>query len=888
MGEASMLLRVAPFVVCLVVAIGAPASSCRAQEPDADSANEPPAEVQQATTADAQPTSGDSTKGDSAKGEPPAGRQAPEDEIMLREFLVLPPVGVYGRQLLHQNPIDAALASGEWKMPKPGDEVTAAGGKTVAWREGLADSQGRLSGPAVGGGYAVAKVTLPKARVLILQATHHAAACVNGQWLTGDPYGYGWVQLPVQLKAGDNTLLFQVARPGFTAKLVAPPSNVQILTTDTTLPDFAAAHLFRLWAAAPILNATSKPIIGAELRVTIGETTQVTPLPTIAPLTLFKAPFRLPRESGEGDKATIRVALHRPQPNSEAMSPDPSAACELQIRRVEPLARQVHTFLSKVDGSVQAYSVVPASKPLEKNSAGLILALHGLGTDHQEFAKNFEPKEWAHVVVPQNRRPYGFDWQDWGAEDAMEALADARKRLNTDPRRTYITGHGLGGYGAWQLAMRYPDQFAAIGPSAGVVRFGKRGADDPANASPVAALLARSQSSTEAPRLLRNLSQVGVYMLHGANDQKVSPAQSRFMRSRLGEFHSDFVYYERPGAGHWWGPEGVDWPAMNEFFRSHQVPLARDVRRVDFTTDHASLSAECYWARIQQQANSGQPSRVVLERDVDGRTISGRTENVSLLSLDVAGMKPGMRITVRLDDSGQVRTRWPGRSARIWLAKKDSGQWTASREPPPTHKTPRRGGPFKTAFANRALLVYGTGGTKEENEWALAKARYDAQAFWRRGNGALQVMADTDFDASSEPNRNVILYGNSTTNEAWPVLLSTSPVQVRKGRVEVGQQSSVRPETGDDLATLMIRPRLGSTRASVGVVGGTGIHGMRLTNRLRYFVSGTRYPDLLVFGPDVLMTEGPQSGVSDVRAAGDFDNEWNVNSAEILWRDLAL
>ena len=109
--------------------------------------------------------------------------------------------------------------------------------------------------------------------------------------------------------------------------------------------------------------------------------------------------------------------------------------------------------------------------------------------------------------------------------------------------------------------------------------------------------------------------------------------------------------------------------------------------------------------------------------------------------------------------------------------------------------------------------------------------------------------------------RNVILYGNADTNSAWAVLLTDCPVEVKRGAIRVGD----RTETGDDLAVLMVRPRPDSDTALVGVVGGTGPAGMRLTNRLRWFVSGITYPDLMILGPKVL-TEG----TSDIRAWGLF------------------
>ena len=76
---------------------------------------------------------------------------------------------------------------------------------------------------------------------------------------------------------------------------------------------------------------------------------------------------------------------------------------------------------------------------------------------------------------------------------------------------------------------------------------------------------------------------------------------------------------------------------------------------------------------------------------------------------------------------------------------------------------------------------------------------------------------------------------------------------------------AIRPELGDNTGFLFVRPRPGSSTALVGVVGGTGPSGMRLTNRLRYFWSGVSYPDLLILGPRSL-----QLGDRAVRAGLDY------------------
>ena len=55
------------------------------------------------------------------------------------------------------------------------------------------------------------------------------------------------------------------------------------------------------------------------------------------------------------------------------------------------------------------------------------------------MAGSYAPKTWGTVVAPTNRRPYGFDWEDWGRHDAMEVLALAQAKFETDPRQTYLT-----------------------------------------------------------------------------------------------------------------------------------------------------------------------------------------------------------------------------------------------------------------------------------------------------------------------------------------------------------------------------------------------------------------------------------------------------------------
>jgi hypothetical protein len=172
------------------------------------------------------------------------------------------------------------------------------------------------------------------------------------------------------------------------------------------------------------------------------------------------------------------------------------------------------------------------------------------------------------------------------------------------------------------------------------------------------------------------------------------------------------------------------------------------------------------------------------------------------------------------------------------------------------------------------VFVYGTRGTAEENAWAIAKARFDAESFWYRGNASVDVIPDTAFDAARERDRGVILYGNADNNGAWKALLADSHVQITRTAVSVGG----RTVSGSDLACLFLRPRPGSDIACVGVVGGTGLPGLRLNDRMPYFMAGVAYPDLTVFGSEALA-----KGWGGARIAGYFGNDWTVENGEIAW-----
>lgn len=808
---------------------------------------------------------------------------ASSDETVLRDYLVIRPVGRTGRAAIHTDAVEAQIVAGKWSAPQAGDVVE---GTSQKWETATATQDGALNHPALRGGYAYAMVESSSERVMLLEASGHNMVYVNGEPRAGDPYSHGYVRLPVLLKPGENVFLFQVSRGRLSARLTKPKSPVMLSTGDATLPDFIIGEKSELWGAVVVINATSETLNDLQMRAAWKDAKPtITALPTIPPMTVRKVGFRLNGKSPtSGDKCEVTLKLERKR--GSRTQPLDAMTVTLGVRRADQLHKR--TLLSRIDGSVQYYAVRPAQStppPTPPAREGVILpalflTLHGAGVEAIGQAAAYSSKSWGHIVAPTNRRPFGFDWEDWGRLDAMEVLDLAQKTLRTDPTRTYLTGHSMGGHGVWHLGVTFPDRFAAIGPSAGWISFWSyAGGVRENNPTPIVELLQRATTSSDTLALSRNLAKLGIYVLHGGADDNVPVSQARTMNQHLSSFHRDFVYHEQPGAGHWWdasdepGTDCVDWMPMFDFFAHHAMPNDESVRQVEFTTASPGVSAKCHWLTIEAQIRQHRPSSARVRCDPGARRFVGTADNVARLSLNVAHLKNDKPLTIELD--GQKIENITHHGLRITLTRED-GKWVVTPEAPLALKGPHRYGPFKDAFRHRVMFVYGTKGAPEENTWAFAKARFDAETFWYRGNASVDVIPDTAFDATKDRDRNVILYGNADTNAAWNALLADSPVQVRRGSVRIGE----REVTGGNLACLFLRPRPRSDTACVGVVSGTGIVGMRLTDRLPYFLSGVGFPDCIVLGSETLT-----QGSAGIRATGYFGLDWSVAQGEFAWRE---
>lgn len=767
----------------------------------------------------------------------------------------------YGREAIYKDPLAWQLYSGTLNMPEPGGAVT---GVNTVWVKVKADSSGRLGGRGYwGNGYLYLTYQSTEERTAVLHIEGNNAVYVNGALHFGDPYRSGWMYIPIRLKKGLNE--FYVRGEYSKARLLFTNTPLSLNTEDSTVPDIVQGEDNKnLKVGVVIINSSEKDKKNLKIKAVMAGKTVISSLPVVPAMSTRKVPFVVDASSvttlGKNEYSLVLI---------DAGNVVDKRNCVLES--VKSTDKYRATFLSEIDGSLQYYAVAPQTGGSVKG-ASLFLSVHGAGVEAINQVKAYESKEWGTIVSPTNRRPRGFNWEDWGRLDALEVLHIATKKLHPDPRKIYLTGHSMGGHGTWFLGATYSEKWAAIAPCAGYPTLKGYGSADglvpDKGASAIEQVLLRSSNQSDVPALATNYKPMGVYILHGDADPVVSVDYARQMKKILANFHPDNSYYEYPGGNHWYSNESVDWKPLFDYFKWHQRPVDTAVNYIDFKTASPGISASYYWASVMQQQHPLEYSQIVLRRDRAAGTIRGMLSNVKVLRLALNDFSIGQRLRITLDSLNTVVYDVNTSSDTLHLLK-TGNTWSVRKPLPVTEKGPLRYGTFKDPFNHRMVFVYGTSGNRTENEWNLKKAKYDAEAWYYRGNGAIDIVSDKEYSATKYAGRNVIIYGNANSNSLYKEMLKGCPVSVSRNEVKVGD----RIWKGEDLAAYFIWPMSGSAINSVAVVAGTGGKGMSAAEANQYFAGASGFPDLMVFSLDMLKGEG-----SGVKCAGFYNMDWKLGS----------
>ena len=174
---------------------------------------------------------------------------------------------------------------------------------------------------------------------------------------------------------------------------------------------------------------------------------------------------------------------------------------------------------------------LPKRYETSKEKSPLIIYLHGSsrrGTDVNEVKANGLPpvldsKDDFEFIVASPQALSKYRWQEcWQPDDLIVLLDHLLEEYRIDPKRVYLTGLSMGGYGTWAAIGKHADRFAAAVPICG-------GGD---------------------PAWAKSIGDLPVWAFHGEEDRVVPIQRSIEMVEAIRKAGGNAKLTSYPGIGH--------------------------------------------------------------------------------------------------------------------------------------------------------------------------------------------------------------------------------------------------------------------------------------------------------------------------------------------------
>lgn len=692
------------------------------------------------------------------------------------------------------------------------------------WDETTPDAMGTFAPPPAGGtAYFVGELDVPDGVHVFARADVMLGVFARGGAQPGDVYASGKIRVPVATRAGRNLVAFRAlggrGRPR--AELYATRDELYLNLDDVTVPDLPVGEARAQYVGVAVLNLTDAPALDVTASVEANDALEATTvaLPSLPAGAVTQVPFEVrPRRAFTEAGAHVTVALRVASPSLHF-----TYRREVTLDVVAADATHRRSFRSAMDGSAQYMGVVPPRGMVEGPKA-LVLTLHGAGVEAIGQARAYSAKDGMYIVAATNRRPFGFDWEEYGRHDAIEVLEHAQSIYRIDPTRVYLAGHSMGGHGTWNVGVLFPGRFATLGPSAGWSSFySYTGRARPRGA------FARSQASSDTNVYLSNLARRGVYVIHGSADDNVPVREGRAMVAAARMVTSDVVYHEQPGAGHWWdgdaspGADCVDWPPLFEFMRAHTL----DPAELDFTftTPGVWVNPTHAYATLRSAVDPMMDLSITSARA--GDTVTVTTRNVRSMDLSASMLRARGIARVVVD------------GAAFTVGDTDIAVG------PRTGKRPGVHGPFNEALQQPFCFVYPDDGDALYQRYAS----YLVSVWSVNGNGHGCAVPWSAVSPALRRTRNLVYVGipraRVNVPDAIPFTWDDASVSLGDRRFEAAALAFVFPD-GD---------RLGAAVTAA-------MDARHLLYRVQPFTSGFAVPDYMVWN------------ATAAQAAGFFQSDW--------------
>lgn len=209
-------------------------------------------------------------------------------------------------------------------------------------------------------------------------------------------------------------------------------------------------------------------------------------------------------------------------------------------------------------GETFRYQVYVPADYESKRSWPVMVFLHGNGDQGSDGRKQTErglaarirqdPTQFPAIVIfPQAK--VGTRWFNPEMKElVMAALKQTTDEFRGDRRRVYLTGFSMGATGAYRIAHRWPEKFAAVVAVAGRVEPGSRYTPEEIEVDRRANPFVAEPDPFLA--LARGVKAIPMWVFHGDKDEQVPVEQSRRLVDALKKAGAKTRYTEYSGGDH--------------------------------------------------------------------------------------------------------------------------------------------------------------------------------------------------------------------------------------------------------------------------------------------------------------------------------------------------
>ncbi len=537
-------------------------------------------------------------------------------------------------------------------------------------------------------------------------------------------------------------------------------------------------------------------------------------------------------------------------------------------------------YRSRIDGSVQPFAVTyPADYGKDpKRRWRVDVELHGRDTTLTEV-KFLNAHRGDRPVPPEQdfvklsifgRGNNAYRWA--GEADVFEVIerffaseqALGRGQL-PDPGRVVLRGFSMGGAGTWHLGLHWPDRWCVIGPGAGFTTTHGYVAKLPDPLPPYQEACLRIYDAVD---YALNAFDVPVVAYSGADDPQKRAADN--IEAVLTKHGIPMTHLVAPGLKHQFPPE---------WFRKANALYAKYADRprheypatVNFVT-YTMKYPGCYWVELLGMEKHYEKASVLGVHADSGFLV--KTENVRALRLTMPDPTNQPR-PIEIDEQKLLArpAASPDGHSHVYL-QRQAGKWAVvlpqrllTQQAQRPQKTHNLQGPIDDAFSGSFVCVRGTGkpwheATQQRADARLRRFAHEWSKYWR---GELPVKDDADVTNEDIAGRNLVLFGDPSSNSLIAQVLDGLPLEWTRDRIRFAG----RRVPADEYLPVLIYPNPLNPRRYVVLNTGhtipTGDY--EKTNAMLF----PRLGDYAL-----LRLGGRSEGADDLLLAGLFDEFWDV------------